>query len=108
MVTSGHPPRRPTDPADTGARIAPRRLERDEKPLYDLGQKLRAAVSENRENTAQGQAAADEELAVERRTDGSLLLSGPVQHGEDVVGMVQLQTSPARAPAARGGLWMPS
>jgi arabinogalactan oligomer/maltooligosaccharide transport system permease protein len=97
-----------TDPADTGARMAPRRLERDEKPLYDLGQKLRAAVSENRENTAQGQAAADEELAIERRPDGSLLLSGPVQHGEDVIGMVQLQTSPRTAPAAAAAPWMPA
>ncbi|MFL6290452.1 MAG: hypothetical protein ACJ759_06120, partial [Thermoanaerobaculia bacterium] len=33
-----------TNPQDQ----APRRLEREEKPLYDLGQKLRAAVAGNR------------------------------------------------------------
>src|SRR4051812_13195259 len=33
-----------TAAADTGDKAAPRRLEREEKDLYDLGQKLRAAV----------------------------------------------------------------
>lgn len=99
-----------SDPADTGTKAAPRRLERDEKPLYDLGQKLRAAIAENRENVEQGQAAVGEELAFERRSDGSLILSGPVEAGADgageVVGMVQIHTAPV--PAAAAAPWLPA
>jgi arabinogalactan oligomer/maltooligosaccharide transport system permease protein len=36
-----------TDPADAGDRLAPRRLSRDEKWLFDLGQLLRASVETN-------------------------------------------------------------
>ncbi|HEY4597704.1 MAG TPA: hypothetical protein VIJ02_14995, partial [Thermoanaerobaculia bacterium] len=46
-----------TAPSDQGAKAAPRRLERDEKPLYDLGQSLRAAVEANRQG-AEGAARA--------------------------------------------------
>ncbi|MFY0581697.1 hypothetical protein ACN28S_52170 [Cystobacter fuscus] len=38
-----------TFPEDAGERAAPRRLSREEKPLYDRGQRLRAAVETNRE-----------------------------------------------------------
>ena len=37
-----------TAPGDTGEKAAPRRLGFDEKPLFDLGQGLRAAVESNR------------------------------------------------------------
>ena len=118
-----------TAPADTGIKAAPRQLERDEKPLYDLGQKLRAAVSENRENAAQGQSPIGEEMSIERMPDGSLVLSGPVEHpaaantagtgeGPEVVGMVQIHTAappvtnPCRIPGLHGissgsRLWRP-
>jgi arabinogalactan oligomer/maltooligosaccharide transport system permease protein len=96
-----------TDPADTGAKAAPRHLERDEKPLYDLGQKLRAAISENQENAAQGQATFNEELNVERQPDGSLILSGPVEREGETVGMVQIRTAPPREAAAEAP-WGPS
>ncbi|HVR99337.1 MAG TPA: sugar ABC transporter permease [Thermoanaerobaculia bacterium] len=76
-----------TAPADTGDKAAPRRLERDEKPLYDVGQRLRAAVSENRE---EGMARA-EEVALERRPDG-LVLAAPIERGGEVAGMVQMVT----------------
>jgi len=36
-----------TDPADAGDQAAPRRLSRDEKWLFDLGQSMRAAVETN-------------------------------------------------------------
>ncbi|HSS47671.1 MAG TPA: hypothetical protein VLX28_01870, partial [Thermoanaerobaculia bacterium] len=51
-----------TAAADSDAKAAPRRLEREEKDLYDLGQKLRAAVQGNREG-AEG-AARQAEIAV--------------------------------------------
>jgi arabinogalactan oligomer/maltooligosaccharide transport system permease protein len=96
-----------SDPADTGTKAAPRHLDRDEKPLYDLGQKLRAAISENQENAAQGQATFNEELNVERRPDGGLILSGPVERGGEAVGMVQVRTAPPRGAAAEAP-WGPA
>src|SRR6185503_13888849 len=41
-----------TEPADTGEKAAPRRLAREEKPLYDQAQRLRAGVDTNREGGA--------------------------------------------------------
>lgn len=81
-----------TDPEDK----APRRLEREEKPLYDLGQKLRAAVAGNREGL-EG-AARSEEVAVERLPGGLLRLSAPVENPAgtgEVTGMVQMDADPA-------------
>jgi len=98
-----------TAAADTGVKAAPRKLERDEKPLYDLGQKLRAAVAENRENTAQGQALISEELAIERLPDGSLILSGPVERGtEGAVGMIQIHTAAPPVTSSLATPWGPA
>lgn len=80
-----------TSPRDTGAKAAPRRLERDEKDVYDLGQKLRAAVQSNREG-AEG-AARQPEISTVRNADGSLSLAAPVERGGEVVGMVQMDTA---------------
>lgn len=94
-----------TDPQDTGEQAAPRRLSREEKPLYDLGQRLRAAVAGNREGLAG--AARAEEIAVERLPGGTLRLSAPVEHGGEVAGMVQMDVAPARSGAeARGATWL--
>jgi len=95
-----------SDPADRGARAAPRRLERDEKPLYDLGQKLRAAVAENRESTAAAEAILGEEIALERRPDGGFALAAPVERGGEVLGLVQMRTEPAPQGAAAPS-WLP-
>ena len=86
-----------TAAADQGAKAAPRRLERDEKPLYDLGQKLRAAVESNRQG-AEGAARAPE-LGFERRPDGVLALAAPVERGGEVIGMVQMETRAVPEPA---------
>jgi arabinogalactan oligomer/maltooligosaccharide transport system permease protein len=87
-----------SDPRDTGQRAAPRRLASNEKPLFDLGQKLRAAVGNNREG-AEGSARA-EELSVERLPNGGLRLAAPVERGGEVVGMAQITTAPAAAAPA--------
>jgi arabinogalactan oligomer/maltooligosaccharide transport system permease protein len=87
-----------TAPADTGAQAAPRRLERDEKPLYDLGEKLRAAVEGNRQG-AEG-AARGPEIGFERQPNGVLALAAPVERGGEVVGMVQMETRAVPEPAS--------
>ncbi len=94
-----------TAPADTGDNAAPRKLAREEKDLYDLGQKLRAAVQSNRETGDEAGARA-EEIGFERRPDGTLLLAGPVEADGDVVGMVQLETTPQQPTAPRA--WLPA
>ncbi|HEX5720783.1 MAG TPA: sugar ABC transporter permease, partial [Thermoanaerobaculia bacterium] len=65
---------------------------REEKPLYDLGQKLRAAVAGNLEGL-EGAARA-EEVAVERLPGGRLRLSAPVEKAGEVTGMVQMDADP--------------
>ncbi|HEY0557061.1 MAG TPA: sugar ABC transporter permease [Thermoanaerobaculia bacterium] len=89
--------------ADRGAQAAPRRLEHDEKPLFDLGQKLRAAVEGNRQG-AEGAARAPE-LGFERRPDGVLALAAPVERGGEVVGMVQMETRATPEPPSFS--WLP-
>ncbi len=91
-----------TAPEDRGKNAAPRSLVLDEKPIYDLGQKLRAAVEGNREG-AEGAARAPE-IAVERRPQG-MLLAAPVERGGAVIGMVQMETRAEREPAAFA--WLP-
>ncbi|HEX3556732.1 MAG TPA: sugar ABC transporter permease [Thermoanaerobaculia bacterium] len=91
-----------TAPADTGAKAAPRRLEREEKDLYDLGQKLRAAVQGNREG-AEG-AARQAEIAIAQQPDGTWSLAAPVERGGEVVGMVQMDTAVKQEPATFGWL----
>ena len=92
-----------TAPADRGDKAAPRRLERDEKPLYDLGQALRAAVEGNRQG-AEG-AARRPELGLERRAGGVLSLAAPVERGGEVVGMVQMETR--AVPDSTAFPWFP-
>ncbi len=82
-----------------GEKAAPRRLERDEKPLYDLGQQLRAAVEGNREG--QEGEAREEEIAAERLSGGLLRLSAPMERGGAPVGMVQMDTL-VETPETRG------
>ncbi|MFL6196950.1 MAG: ABC transporter permease subunit [Thermoanaerobaculia bacterium] len=92
-----------TAPEDSRDKAAPRALTMDEKPLFDLGQKLRAAVEGNREG-AEGAARAPE-IGVERRPDGVLLLAAPVERNQEVIGMVQIQTRARHQPASWA--WLP-
>jgi len=92
-----------TAPEDRGTKAAPRTLTLAEKPVYDLGQKLRAAVEGNREG-AEGAARAPE-IAVERRPEGVLLLAAPVERGGDAAGMVQMVMRSEHEPAAFA--WLP-
>ncbi len=98
-----------TFPADQGDKAAPRRLSREEKPLYDRGQRLRAAVETNRE---EGNARKPEieraELTAGEQTNqkaeqptGALLFSAPIEVNGSVVGMVDLATPPRDATGAK-------
>ena len=79
---------------DAGEQAAPRRLAREEKPLFDRAQRLRAAVEGNREGGA-----VKPEVEVELRPGGELRLAAPLEEEGKVVGMVQLDLPAAPAPA---------
>ncbi|RUO93008.1 sugar ABC transporter permease [Corallococcus sp. AB018] len=78
-----------TFPDDTGDKAAPRRLSREEKPLYDRGQRLRAAVETNREEGSARKAEVESELL---DNGASRLLSAPVEVDGQVVGSVESLT----------------
>ncbi len=88
-----------TFPEDTGDKAAPRRLSREEKPLYDRGQRLRASVETNREEGG----ARKPEVESELLPSGGWLLSAPVEVDGAVVGSVEL-SMPPMPPAERSGL----
>jgi arabinogalactan oligomer/maltooligosaccharide transport system permease protein len=76
-----------TFPEDQGDKAAPRRLAREEKPLYDRGQRLRAAVETNREEGTARKQEIEQEPG-----QGRVLFSAPVETDGAVTGMVDLET----------------
>ena len=82
-----------TAPEDQGDKAAPRRLARDEKALYDQGQRLRAAVAANKEGGAP-----KAEIEAEPLPAGALRLATPVSEEGAVVGMAQIETRPPAPP----------
>ena len=79
-----------TVPADAGDKAAPRRLSRDEKWIFDTGQRMRAAVQTNRDEGVSRKA----EVEITRTTTGALQLSAPIEEEGAVVGYVQMETTP--------------
>ncbi|HYN40638.1 MAG TPA: sugar ABC transporter permease [Thermoanaerobaculia bacterium] len=88
-----------TDPADTGENAPPRRLKREEKDLYDRGQRLRAAIETN----LQEGGGRKDEVEKERLPDGSVSLAAPVEKDGEVVGLVETRRVPP-PPAPRPSL----
>jgi arabinogalactan oligomer / maltooligosaccharide transport system permease protein len=84
-----------TSVKDAGELAAPRRLSREEKPLFDRGQRLRAAVASNQEGGA-----SKPELEVEAGAGGRQRLAAPLERGGQVVGMVEVETSQRAEPQA--------
>ena len=82
-----------TNPADSGEKAAPRRLAREEKPLFDQAQRLRAGVDNNREGGAP-----KPEIEVERE-GGARRVAVPLESDGKVTGMVLVQV-PADASIA--------
>ena len=87
-----------TFPTDVGEKL-PRRLSRDEKWLFDLGQELRAAVDTN---VSEG-GFRREQVAVEPIGDARLRISMPYGGENKVEGIVQLE---APRPAAESTGWL--
>jgi arabinogalactan oligomer/maltooligosaccharide transport system permease protein len=87
-----------TAAADVGDRAAPRRLTREEKPLYDLGQQLRAAVETNREEGRPRK----HEVEAARAEGGELTLAAPLELDGQVAGMVELRAGGQAAGTASG------
>lgn len=85
-----------TDPKDLGALAAPRRLSREEKDVYDRGQRLRAAVETNRQEGV----ARKQEIEIAESGGRGLSLAGPLEKDAEVVGMVEVRTAgwPAAPP----------
>lgn len=78
-----------TVPSDSGEKAAPRRLVRDEKWIFDTGQRLRAAVQTNRDEGVSRKT----ELEIAETSEGGLLLSSPIEEEDAIVGYVQMQTA---------------
>jgi len=88
-----------TFPGDQGDRAAPRRLSRDEKAIYDRVQRLRGAMTGNREG-----ASSKPEIEIEAAPGGRLDLATPIVVAGEPVGMVEVRSAPLReAPPAPGG-----
>ncbi|HEX7077195.1 MAG TPA: sugar ABC transporter permease [Candidatus Eisenbacteria bacterium] len=86
-----------TASGDAGGRAAPRRLEREEKPLYDQGQRLRAAHETNVQEGADRKA----EIEIADRTDGALEVAAPLEASGEITGMAAVTAArpPTPGPA---------
>jgi arabinogalactan oligomer/maltooligosaccharide transport system permease protein len=95
VVTQGIRLEASTFPEDAGEKAAPRRLTREEKPLYDEAERLRAAVETNESEGAPRV----EEIEVAAKRAGGLRLASPIERDHAVVGMVQMETAPSLSRA---------
>ncbi|HEX6097660.1 MAG TPA: sugar ABC transporter permease [Thermoanaerobaculia bacterium] len=78
----------------------PRQMQRPEKPLYDLGQELRADVETN---VSEGKKREDE-VAVSRER-GAILIAAPVEKDGSVVGFVQVKGRPEIVAVEAPSFW---
>jgi arabinogalactan oligomer/maltooligosaccharide transport system permease protein len=92
-----------TAPADTGEAAAPRRLQREEKPLFDDAQALRAAVENNR---GPNNPVKDVVMVVPLPDKGIVRIAAPIEVGDDVVGMVGADYVPSEKSAPPSLLWI--
>ena len=90
VVTQGIRLEASTFPQDAGEKAAPRRLDREEKPLFDQAARLRAAVETNRSEGGKRV----EEIEVAKTPAGGLGLAAPIEKEGSVVGMVQMEAPP--------------
>jgi arabinogalactan oligomer/maltooligosaccharide transport system permease protein len=88
-------------PADLERGELPRRMQREEKDLYDLGQALRGSVEAN---VSEGRKR-EREVEVERRKDGTILLTVPLDRGGDVVGFTQVLSEPEVVSVDAPAIW---
>ncbi|HWC65882.1 MAG TPA: sugar ABC transporter permease, partial [Thermoanaerobaculia bacterium] len=74
--------------SDTGEKAAPRPLALDEKPLYDQGQRLRAAIETNEQEGAPRK----DEIESELVGPGRWRIAAPIETGGETTGMLSLET----------------
>jgi arabinogalactan oligomer/maltooligosaccharide transport system permease protein len=72
---------------DSATKELPRRLQKDEKWMFDLGHELRAAVETNREEGVNRK----REIEITYLRDGLVRISAPYMHDFDVKGFVQIE-----------------
>jgi len=89
-----------TDPADAGEKAAPRRLSRDEKWLFDLGQSLRAAVETNVSEGVRRR-----QVEVDSVGDGRIRVTLPFFVDGKVHGIVQAER-PRTLSVTEPGVWL--
>ena len=80
---------------------APRNLQREEKPLFDLANELRAA---HETNLAEG-AVRKKTIRIDDPRDGAVTVSVPYRVDGKVEGLVQARVQPAASAAAAAGGW---
>ncbi|HEX2831759.1 MAG TPA: sugar ABC transporter permease [Thermoanaerobaculia bacterium] len=90
-----------TFPEDLKNGEIPRRMQRDEKPLYDLGQELRANLETNQSEGRKR----EEEVSIEQRRDGSLLIAAPIEKEGAVIGFAQVHAAPEVVAVEAPSLW---
>ena len=78
----------------------PRQMQRPEKPLYDLGQEIRADIESN---VSEGRKREDE-VAVSR-ADGAILIAAPVEKEGAVLGFVQVKGRPEIVAVEPPSFW---
>jgi arabinogalactan oligomer/maltooligosaccharide transport system permease protein len=81
--------------SDSGDQAAPRKMSREEKPLYDLGQSLRQNVEAN---IGEGRSW-KEEVDVSLGSTGALAIAVPIEQEGKVVGTVLADAGTAADPA---------
>jgi len=77
-----------TAPGDAGERVAPRRLAREEKPLYDRAQRIATAIQTNREE----QGGRKEEIEVAPLPGRRLSVAGPSGGESSAAGILEIET----------------
>lgn len=85
-----------TVPADSGDRAAPRRLERPEKWIYDLGQELQSARATNLEEGA----ARKDEIVLVRDAGGRRRVAVPIDIDGGLSGLALVETADEPPPVA--------
>jgi arabinogalactan oligomer/maltooligosaccharide transport system permease protein len=78
----------------------PRRMQRPEKPLYDLGQEIRADIETN---VSEGRKREDEVSVA--RADGAILIAAPVEKDGSVIGFVQVKGRPEIVAVEAPSFW---
>lgn len=87
-------------PEDLREGEMPRQMQRPEKPLYDLGQEIRADVETN---VSEGKKREDE-VAI-ARAGGDILIAAPVEKDGSVIGFVQVRTRPEIVAVEAPSFW---